>query len=136
MFARRENNMAGRKEEDPISFATSTEMETTGAFNVRVGFGSDSETEYKSEWVAYIGGWVKEGDTAEELRASESGEDRLAGCDLDTGDLRIRENPLAVHGRLLGVLAGESRASCPPKGKGDRLPFQPQRSEQGQCSPT
>ena len=44
-----------------------------------------------------------------ELRASASGEDRVAEYDLDTGDLRIRENPLAVYsGRILGVLAKES----------------------------
>ena len=85
-----------------------------------MGFGSDSETERRSEWATYIGGWVDEGDTVVELRASGSGEDQVAECDLDTGDLRIRENPLAVYsGRILGVLAGESPGHhAHPKEKG------------------
>lgn len=56
MFALQENSMAGRKEEDPISFAAFTKVGTTGTFDVMAGFGSDSETEYRSEWAAYIGG--------------------------------------------------------------------------------
>ena len=55
-----------------------------------------------------------------ELRSSGLGEDRVAEYDLDTGDLRIRENPLAVYsGRILGVLAGESPGHhAHPKEKG------------------
>jgi len=32
-------------------------------------------------------------------------EDGLAECDLDAGDLRLREDFLAAHGRVLGVYA-------------------------------
>jgi hypothetical protein len=51
-FTRRENNMAGSKEKDPIVFAAFAKVETAGAFGVRVGFGSDSEAECGSEWGA------------------------------------------------------------------------------------
>lgn len=40
-FARRENSMASRKEEDPIAFAAFAEVETTGAFEATLGLGSD-----------------------------------------------------------------------------------------------
>jgi len=45
IFARREKSMAGRKEENPIAFAAFAEVETAGAFEVRVGFGSNWKTE-------------------------------------------------------------------------------------------
>jgi hypothetical protein len=62
---------------------------------------------------------IEEGSVAEELRTGGPGEDRLAKCDLDVGNLRLRENLLAAHGRVFGVLVGE----CPghhahPKEKG------------------
>jgi hypothetical protein len=102
--------MTGRKEEDPIAFA---------AFEVRVGFGSDLETECGSEWAACVGGWVNGGDTVEELRTCRPGEDQLAECDLDAGDLILRKNLLAVYGRVLGVLAGDSPGHhAHPKEKG------------------
>ena len=119
IFARRENNMAGRKEETPIAFTAFAEVETTSTFEVRVGFGSDLETESGSEWAACVGGWVDGGDVFEELRTSEPGEDRFAKCYLNAGDLRLCENLLAVHGRVLGVLARESPGHhTHPKKKG------------------
>lgn len=42
-FARWENSMAGPKE-DPVVFVAFAEVETTGALEVKMGFGSDSET--------------------------------------------------------------------------------------------
>ena len=59
IFARRENNMAGRKKEHPIAFAAFAEVKTTGAFELRGGFGSDWDTKCRSKWVSYISKWVQ-----------------------------------------------------------------------------
>ena len=53
--------MAGRKEEDPIALAPFADIETTSAFEVREGLGSNLETESGSEWAAYVSCWVKGG---------------------------------------------------------------------------
>ena len=59
------------------------------------------------------------GNVVEELRTSGPGEDRLAKCDLDVGNLRLCENLLAAHGRVFGVLVGESPGHhAHPKEKG------------------
>ena len=68
VLARRENSMAGREEEHPIAFAAFAEVDTTSAFDVRVGLGSDFETEGRSEWGAHVDDWVIEGGVSEELR--------------------------------------------------------------------
>ena len=57
-YAWRKNDMADRKEEDPITFAAFTEIEAPGAFEVRSSFGSDPQTECGSKWAACIGSWV------------------------------------------------------------------------------
>jgi hypothetical protein len=119
IFARRENNMAGRKEEDPIAFAAFAEVETTGTFEVRVGIGSDFETECGSEWAAYVDGWIKGEDVVEESRAGGPGEDRLAERNLNASDLRVCESLLTAHRCVLCVLTGESPGHhAHPKEKG------------------
>jgi hypothetical protein len=60
--AGRESSMAGCKKEDPIAPAAFAEIETTSAFEVRVGLGSNLEPECGSEWAAYVGCWVNGGD--------------------------------------------------------------------------
>ncbi len=58
MCDRQENNMAGRKDEDPVAFATFTyieassafEVRSRSAFEVRSRFGSNPQTESRSEW--------------------------------------------------------------------------------------
>jgi hypothetical protein len=108
IFAGRESNMAGGKEEDPIAPAAFAEIETTSSFEVREGLGSNLETECGSEWAAYVSCWVKGGAVVEELRPSGPGEDGLAERDFDVNDLILLENLLAAHGRVLGVVGGES----------------------------
>jgi len=44
MCVRRENNMASRKDEDPVAFAAFTDVEASCTFEVRSGFGSDLQT--------------------------------------------------------------------------------------------
>lgn len=44
--------------QNSIAFATFAKVDATGTFDVRVGFGSDCETECGSEWAAYVGGWA------------------------------------------------------------------------------
>ena len=118
MVARREKSVAGRKEENPIAFAAFAEVETTGAFEVRIGLGCDWKTERGSEWATYVGGCVGAAAVVEELQTSGPGEDGLAECNLDAGDLRLREDILAAIGHFLSLPAGE----CPghyahPKGQ-------------------
>lgn len=115
MFAHRESDMAGCKEEDPIAFATFTEVKTASALKMGEGFGSNVYTEHGSKWSLKIGGWVIDNGidwvpgrfVVEELWTSESGEDGLAEWDLDTGDLKLLENMLASYCRVLGILARE-----------------------------
>jgi len=107
IFAERENGMAGRKEEVPIALAAFAEIETTSAFEVRVGLGSNLETESGSEWATYVGYRVNGGEVVEEPRSGGPGEDGLVVCDFDVGDLGIGKNLLAAHGRDLGIVAGE-----------------------------
>ena len=57
MYARRENDMEGCKE-DPVALATLADIKTPGAFAVRSSFSSDLQTECRSKWAAYVGGWV------------------------------------------------------------------------------
>lgn len=87
IFTRRENSMAGRKEEDTIAFTTFSEVESTGAFEMKAGFESDLETECRSERAVYVGSLINGGDVVEELRTGGPGEDRLAECDLDAGSV-------------------------------------------------
>jgi len=122
--ARREDNMASRKDEDSVALTTFADVEASGAFDVRGGFGSDLQTECRSKWSAYICVWVNAGDVAKELRTGGPGEDQLPECNLDSdvGDLRLRKNVLAADGCDLGVVAGE----CPghhahPEEKGTSL---------------
>jgi hypothetical protein len=109
--ARRENHMAGRKEEDPVAFAAFADIEAFDTFKMRSGFGSNPQTECGSKSAAYGGSWVtvNGADVVKELRTSGPGEDRLPECNLNVGDLRLRENLFAADGRDLGVDAGE----CP-----------------------
>ena len=124
IFAGRENNMTGGKEEDPIAPAAFAEIETTGSFEVRKGLGSDLETECWSEWAVYVGCWVKGGDVVEELRSGEPGEDGLTERDFDIDDLIFQENLLAGHGRVLGVVGGESPGNdAHPEEKGTGFLF-------------
>ena len=48
------------------------------------------------------------GSTVEELRSGEPGEDGLAEHDFDVDDLILKENLLAAHSRVLGIVRGES----------------------------
>jgi len=77
MFSGRENNVPGHKEEGSIAVTTFAEIETTSAFKVREGLASDLETQSRSEWIAYVGYWVNEGDVVEKLWSGGPGEDRL-----------------------------------------------------------
>jgi hypothetical protein len=108
IFAGRESNMAGGKEEDPIAPAAFVKIETAGSFEVRESLGSDLETECRSERDAYVGCWVNGGDVVEELRSGKLGEDGLAKRDFDVDNLILQEDLLAAHSRVLGVLGGES----------------------------
>jgi hypothetical protein len=120
VFAGRESNVSGRKEEYLITFA---EIETTSAFEVREGLASDLETQSGSEWTAHVGCWVNGGDVVEELRSGGPGEDGLAECDFDVRDLILGENLLAAQGRDLSVDAGESPGHhAHPKEEGTRFP--------------
>jgi hypothetical protein len=124
IFAGRESNMAGSKEEDPIAPAAFAEIETAGSFKVREGLGSDLETECRSEWAVYVGCWVNEADMVKELRSGEPGEDGLAKCDFDVDDLILQENLLAPHSCVLGVVGGECpRHDAHPEEKGTRFLF-------------
>ena len=107
VLARRENSMPDRQKEYPVAFAAFAEVDTTSAFDVRVGLGSDPETEGRSEWGAHVDDWVIEGGVSKKLRTSRPGEDRLAECDLDVSDLILGEDLLAARGHTLGGLAGE-----------------------------
>lgn len=89
LYARRENDVAGRKDEDSLPFTAFADVDTSGTLKVRSGSGSDLQTECGSEWAAYIGGCVYGGDVFEELRTGGPGVNRLPERDLDVGDLKL-----------------------------------------------
>ena len=118
-YARRENDMAGRKDEDPVAFAAFANIEASGAFEVRCIFCSNLQTECRSKSVAYVGSWVHTGDVVEELRTGRPDDDRLSECDLDVSNLKLCKNPLAADGRDPGIITGESPGHhAHPKEKG------------------
>lgn len=55
---RRDNDMPGRKDEDPLAFAAFADVDTPGALKARSGSSSDLQTECGSEWTAYVCGCV------------------------------------------------------------------------------
>lgn len=99
--------MTVRKKEDVVAFASFANVEASGAFEIRCGFGSNLQAKCRSEWAAYIDSWVFLGVTrrevVHELRTGEPREDRLPERDLDVGDVRSREDILAGDGRDLRV---------------------------------
>ena len=116
--APRENEMPGRKDEDPLAVAAFGDVDTSGALSVRSGSGSDPQAECGGERTANADGSVAAVDVFEELRTGRPGEDGLPELDLDVGDLKFIKSS-AADGRNPGVLARE-RLGLHPDPKNNR----------------
>ena len=130
----RENEMPGRKDEDPLAVAAFGDVDTSGALSVRSGSGSDPQTKCGSERTADADGCVIEVDIMmfQELRTGRPGEDGLPELDVDVGDLKFIKKSSAADGRNPGVVARETGASPRSKEQRDREPLWSRRLGNGQ----
>jgi hypothetical protein len=123
VYARRERDVAGGQEEDPVAMVALAEVQGTGALNMRSVSGSDLYTESASEGATDVGGGVYGEDVAEKLWASGPGEDGLPESDLDVGELSASEDLLAADSCGLGDLEGERpRIDAHPEIEGTGFP--------------
>ena len=58
LYARRERDVAGGREEDPVALAALAEVQDTGALEVRSVSGSDLDAESTGEGAADVGGGI------------------------------------------------------------------------------
>lgn len=124
VHARRESNVAGGQEEDPVAFAALAEVQGTGALEVRSVSGSDLNTKSASEGATDVSGGVYGEDVVEKPWANGLGEDGLPESDLDVGELSSGEDLLAADGGGLGGLEGERpRIDAHPEIEGTGFPF-------------
>ena len=131
MFSGRENNMAGRKKEDPIAPTAFAGMEPS-----RQGKAPGAiwrETECGSEWAAYVCCWVNCGNVVEERGMADRM--KMDSRNASSMSMILYASRISLQRTAASLATSrESRVTRPPRGNRDQVPFGLWQNGRDQCS--